>query len=974
MQTLVMDAFLGKELDGYRIDKVLGHGGLARVYRGLDVRMRRYTAIKVLVAPVRDPRLSEQRFEIEARAIARLKHPNIVTIYRFNKIDGVYYIAMEYVSGADLHWVLGDYRNRGALMDYQAALKIMEQIADALDYAHSKGVIHRDIKPSNIMINRQGEAILTDFNLARIVTEDSAGEAFGTPHYISPEQISSSTDVVPQSDFYSLGVILYEVLVGEVPFQGDSVAAIAHGHLRDPIPDPLALNPDLHPAFVPVLQKALAKTPQGRYPSGKAFVEAVRAAVEGSEQTGVRSQRISHISPVERITQRVTPLSEPFLTPRRIPRLIRPVSIFVRHYPLAAVVILALASVLVWLNIIAPSQGSSTAQPEAAISEVRFQGGKEMRVSAGQELVAANVDVRQIAWSPDGHYAAGAGADGRIIVWDAADKQIVYHWPGHTGAVNILAWQPGGSQFLVSGGADHRLLVWDVERSSEPIQTLDGHSTEITSVAWSPDGSQLISGDRSGRIIRWQAGDEWQEVGRRSTTEVHALDWSSDGLRFVSGGDSVRVWDTASDTSNVLGVHGAPIRAIDWGSITPQIVAVSDDGDVRLWRVERNDYIRLAWGLEGAVDARFSPNESLIAAAYGTEVRVWETTTFQLVAILDIGNNQSIRSIDWSPDGVQLMAVTETGSAKIWTIPTTIPERLTVNQTLAGHAGSVNQMAWDASGGRMATFGSDNIVTVWDTINKEQLFELSDISTANLASLAWRADPAAIAVGDCNGMISLVDAASQRVTQQLTGHQGCVSGLAFGPDGQLLWSADSTGTLRIWNLDTFEVLLERQNLQPDAITDLIVPDGTHFATIGAEGSLRLWGYEAGQLQPITTQTAANTMYADIAWNPRNNTLLSSDGAGRIRRWSDPFGSIAGVEFVQDQAGIKSLAVNQTGEYLAAIDEDQCLTLWAIQTAERLFQNCDAFAQGHTVLAWSPGDAVVLVTGTEQGEIVFWQVP
>lgn len=305
------DTLIGERIDGYQIDDLLGHGGMGRVYRGLDIKLKRYAALKVMNKPSSKAEVYEKRFFREAQAIAKLKHPNIVAIYRFNDVNDVYYMAMEYVDGADLRWVLRDYSGNGELIDYNTLLKIMEQISSALDYAHQNGVIHRDIKPSNIMISRKGDAILTDFGLALDVQEGTGGEIFGSPHYIAPEQAVSSAQAVPQTDFYALGVILFEMLTGSVPFDIGSALQVAMAHIGDPLPDPKSINPDLHDAFVPVLEKILEKEPANRYQNGKQFIIALKQAIRDATRSN-SSVAVSTLGrPADRIMKNITPLPEP---------------------------------------------------------------------------------------------------------------------------------------------------------------------------------------------------------------------------------------------------------------------------------------------------------------------------------------------------------------------------------------------------------------------------------------------------------------------------------------------------------------------------------------------------------------------------------------------------------------------------------------------------------------------------------------
>jgi len=302
------DPYIGRDLDGYKILEMLGRGGMARVYRALDLKLKRFAAVKIIDPEVRDPKKYQLRFDREARAIAKLKHTHIVSIYRFNEVAGVYYMAMEYVDGADLRWVLKDYRREDETMDWRTIAQIIRQIGSALDYAHENGVIHRDIKPSNIMIARDGNAILTDFGLVLMASEGTIGEIFGSPHYIAPEQAVNSANASNQTDLYSLGV-LYEMLTGDVPYNEGSAMEIAMSHMSAKLPDPLLRNPDLPRAFKPVIEKALAKETKDRYQTGKEMSNALDDAVlKALKEKPISTDTISR--PEVRIREHLEPLPE----------------------------------------------------------------------------------------------------------------------------------------------------------------------------------------------------------------------------------------------------------------------------------------------------------------------------------------------------------------------------------------------------------------------------------------------------------------------------------------------------------------------------------------------------------------------------------------------------------------------------------------------------------------------------------------
>ncbi|MGB1286601.1 MAG: protein kinase domain-containing protein [Aggregatilineales bacterium] len=283
------DPLIGRKLGDYSIEAVQGAGGMARVYRGYDEKLDRYAAVKViephLIANEEEGEYRE-RFLREARAIARLSHQRIVGIYQFGQLDNIYYIAMEYIEGRNLREVLKAYNKQKRTMPVAESLPVLRDIADALDYAHTQDIIHRDIKPSNIIITPDGSrAVLTDFGLALNAIEGTIGNTFGSVHYIAPEQAISSAQAVPQSDQYALGIIAYEMLTGQVPFDDASAMSVALKHISDPPPPIREINPNVSEAVEAVILKALDKDVDHRFEKSILFIEALERAFASVGQT-----------------------------------------------------------------------------------------------------------------------------------------------------------------------------------------------------------------------------------------------------------------------------------------------------------------------------------------------------------------------------------------------------------------------------------------------------------------------------------------------------------------------------------------------------------------------------------------------------------------------------------------------------------------------------------------------------------------
>jgi len=297
------DALIGKQLGEYRLEALLAQGGMARVYRAMDVRLKRYVVVKVIDPPFHNDPDYIVRFEREAQAIARLDHPNIVRLYRFDEEDDWLYMAMQHVDGADLGSVLAGYRADKEFMEPDDIRRIIAEIGSALDYAHQKGIIHRDVKPANILLDRQGRAFLTDFGLALLVEVGTRGEIFGSPHYIAPEQAMSSAKAVPQSDLYSIGVILFEMFTGDVPFNASEPLDIALLHMSEEPPAPRQLRPDINSEVETVILKALAKNPADRYATCSDLVEALNISLRARSAASLLAKRAT--APRQTIPERV---------------------------------------------------------------------------------------------------------------------------------------------------------------------------------------------------------------------------------------------------------------------------------------------------------------------------------------------------------------------------------------------------------------------------------------------------------------------------------------------------------------------------------------------------------------------------------------------------------------------------------------------------------------------------------------------
>ena len=278
-----MEDLSGRQLGPYRIVAALGSGGMATVYRAFQPNMDRYVALKILPRYYADDPEFSGRFVQEARLIASLQHPHILPVHDFGEAGGYTYLVMPLIEGGTLARTLRTYQP----LPLSQIERIVCQVGDALDYAHSRGIVHRDLKPSNVLLDQRGNCLLGDFGVAKMVEGNvhftRTGGVVGTPAYMSPEQ-GLGRKIDRRSDIYALGVLLFEMAVGHPPFEADTPVAVMLKHVHDPLPLPRQHNPDLPEPLETVILKALAKDPEDRYQSAGAMVEALQGAIDEAQK------------------------------------------------------------------------------------------------------------------------------------------------------------------------------------------------------------------------------------------------------------------------------------------------------------------------------------------------------------------------------------------------------------------------------------------------------------------------------------------------------------------------------------------------------------------------------------------------------------------------------------------------------------------------------------------------------------------
>jgi eukaryotic-like serine/threonine-protein kinase len=417
--------------DRYELQELVGTGGMSSVYRAVDTLLERNVALKILHPHYGDDAEYVERFRREARAVAQLSHPNIVTVIDRGEDEGQQYIVFEYVDGESLKQLV----DRTGPLPTRRAIELALQVAEALAFAHNAGLVHRDVKPQNVLVTEDGEAKVTDFGIARSLDVEhgvtQTGTVLGTSNYLSPEQARGQT-VTPATDVYSLGVVLYELLTGEVPFPGETFVAVAMKHINEEPPSLLERRPDVPVRLVAAVERALAKDPAQRFPSMSAFCTELKACLA---ELGEPDAARTFIQPGAVLKQS---------RPHRARAARR------RRWPLLLLLLLIVAAVLAAVLALRGSNSgktgshSSTGGTVVALSGVRaFDPYGNNQTEHDSSAPSATDGDAGTFWYTE-HYSGGLGKPGVGLVLDAGRAKTVK-------SITVQSTTPGFTAEILAG-------------------------------------------------------------------------------------------------------------------------------------------------------------------------------------------------------------------------------------------------------------------------------------------------------------------------------------------------------------------------------------------------------------------------------------------------------------------------------------------------------------------------------------------
>ena len=883
-----------KRLGDFQIVREIGRGGMGVVYEAVQVSLGRRVALKVLPPRAAPDQQYVERFQREAQAVARLDHPNIVPIYARGTARSTHYYAMKLVEGRPLSDVVAGTRARRAASgtadrgpevsrrDFRKAARLIAQVAHALEYAHSRGVVHRDIKPSNLILIPEGQVMITDFGLARLLgapTMTISGQLLGTPVYMSPEQIRVRQQRIDhRTDIYSLGVTLYELLTLETPFRGPTPQAVLHQILdREPAP-PRRLDPRIPKALQTICLKAMEKDPGRRYQSAALLAQDLSRFLKGLPITG------RPVGPVGRLRRRAA----------RHPRLTAVMA--------AGAVTLLVASYFAMQGYRLRGQVPTETKVELQMSYMGLLAQARTALDTDAYLVAKEklLQAAKIRWSPALHVCCW-----QLLrrFWDTPDQTFT----GNTGQLECLAVSDDGDR-LAAGSVAGIAKVWEV-RTGRELCTLGSSEAGIAwSVAFSPGAETLAVGHENGMGL-WDLGSGTSSLkleGAEAGAPIRALDFSPDGGLLVAAGGhpgKVTLWNPA--TGQTLWSRSADSTDVSSVAFSPDGRTIASGAgqnvpEIKLWDAGGGqERLTLEGHTSGIYSLAFSPDGRLLAS--GSEVgdstiRLWDVASGEERLVLS-GHTDRVNCLDFSPNGAVLASSADDRRVLLWEIPSGLLLRTLYS------SGDVTGLSFAPDGAALFVASRSGAIETWvspaDTAvrvlqGQEALaaagFQDSDFSGASDKSVAQVGGPRLAALikdevrypvlspdgtllaarlsgqGAQNvhifNTVRIWDASTGRERGTLGSHRSWVTDIAFSPDGALLATSSHDHTARLWDVSTAQELVTLDLADAEPLAVAFSPDGRTLACRSSDLDTHLFDLRAHDAE-IAKWLAAAGVDADL---------------------------------------------------------------------------------------------------------------
>jgi WD40 repeat protein len=964
---------------GYVIESEVGRGAMGIVYRARQETLNRVVALKVVLAGAEVGNDTLARVLVEAKAVARLQHPNVVQIFEVGEHGGFPFLALEYADGGNLARAFG-----GAPQPPRQVAEMVETLARAVHEVHNRGIIHRDLKPANILVTAGGVLKIADFGLAKLLEEGTArtdsGAILGTPSYIAPEQLSGKSGRAgPACDIYALGTILYEGLTGRPPFHAETaLQTLALVGFHDPIA-PTRLTPRLPRDLEAVCLKCLEKDPRRRYSSAGSLAQDLRRFLDG-RPTLARPMTFSGHTIA---WARRQPVIAALLASLIVIGGLGFVGITWKWRETEAV--RAQLDHNLYLNRIALAERSWSLNNPGRAERLLAECPSELRQwewhylkrlchTDGLSLSANDQSIEYLAFNPTGGELATAGTDGFVRVWDIATGEQLRHMSSQTGRLHALAFSPDGC-WIAAGGDLGSAIVWDARTGFE-IAQLSGPPTRVAGLCFSPDGQRLVLACSRGNvsILTTEDWSETRTISVPSQADTTFITFRPDGrlIATAHSDGAVRLWEaeTCREVMTLRG-HIRPVFSIAFSRDGHRLASASGDvadcpsAEAKVWDLDTGREVLSLQGHTGTVsEVAFSPDSRRLAtSSWDKTVKLWDTRTG--AEVLTIRNQiDRLYCVAFSPDGRRLASVGNRGVVQVCDA-TPYPECQTTSPRFQFAA--TDSVAFSHDGRRIYSGGPGNTVQIWESSSGARVATLSG-HTQPVTVVSCSPDGRLIISGSRDKTIRLWDSATRAQIAVLTGHDDGLTGLAVRPDSTQLGSASSDSTIRFWDLaDGRQSGIAR-------IHDLAVyclaysPDGRLIASVSEDRTLKISDALNGRV--LTVLWHCSDRITGVAFHPdgrRVAALCSLEATAKV------FNAATGrlEKTLRGVAGTH-LAFSPDGARLACATSARDVKLWDTTTWDEV---CILRRpSGESRIVSFSRDGRMLASASYDGVVSVWDLP
>jgi len=1018
-----------QRIGDYELLEEIARGGMGVVYRARQNRLKRLVAIKLLLRGDLADADARRRFELEAEAAAALQHPGIVTVFEVGESDGEHFIAMELIEGPSLDEVL-----REGPLEPERAVRCLHAIAEAVAYAHNRGVLHRDLKPSNILLDANDRPRITDFGMARLADSSAsltlAGRTFGSPNYMPPEQAEPFRGkAAPASDVFSLGAVLYHTLTGRPPFVGETLAATLRQVLENnPIP-PQRLRPEIPADLETICLKCLEKEPAHRYTTASELAEDLSRFLRGEP---VRARPLSAAARGLRWARRHPALAS-----------------------LSVGLTLALAAIAI-ITLVANMRLSHSRQEAEHRSEESRRNLIRSLVVTGNRYLANNDAQRALPWflrawelEPASalrsvhevrlattlqyvpeltkvwaldrrvHWAALSPDGSRVVCADGSDR--VFVWSTDPRDTNQILLERGGPQFFARFSPDGKRIVASPERRTGLWDAGTGarigssilhqlHFDRISSRVFpqfSADGTRLLAANTN--FVRLHDAADGKPLGKgvRCPQMVTAMALLPDAERCLIATADGRIALMNAITGEFSGREfrvAEPARVLSLNSNATRFAAVVGGDRIQVWSLDETNSVPIGFRhVSFTYQCDFVLNDrAILTTSYENSVRLWDANTGQLLHLLqhDGGVYRAIA-------GVSGRGVTGSwdGTAHVWDLMRGVPGAT----SLLIHGGPVLALDFDDANGRVLSGSFDGTLRLHTlrgglpaTVRGRMIANpvgpgrdvvrlsrtnaaVADSFTGELRGPWVPHNEVVRAIGIASaanlfatmtrsGRIALWKIASGEKVFELAPTVPSARDIELTPDGKRLLAIRTDGSVQLHDAsDGREIGTPHANVHSVALS----PDSRHIALVG--GDLRVRIMAAGRAQAAGASFAPAGGAQSVRWSPDGRALAIASGAPGglasqdqfIQLWSPVTGETISDE-MRHQDDIRAIAFSADGRWLATGSEDYDAKIWDRLTSRALGATLRHNAWV-VALAFSP-DNRILATGATDGTVRLWQVP